>query len=110
MDEIMCVVKTVAMVTVLVAVTSGLICQNPDCEYVQCDPVNPDNCTGTMRLGGGLCGCCKACFTCVGLGEPCESGDSLHAMFYPPTVLCDTGLYCDDKNLTCVAIEDTYFG
>jgi hypothetical protein len=45
-----------------------------------------------------------------GLGEPCESGDSLHAMFYPPTILCDTGLYCDDKNLTCVPIEDTYFG
>ena len=43
---------------------AGLICQFPHCESVACEPVG--QCNGTVKLGGGYCGCCVAGFIYLG--------------------------------------------
>lgn len=53
----------VTMATIIIMVT-GLICQFPHCEKVDCEPVT--DCNGTVKMGGGYCGCCLACFTYLG--------------------------------------------
>jgi hypothetical protein len=58
--------NVIAVLTFVIFVTHGLICQFPHCETVQCESVDADNCTGTIRMGGGYCGCCMACFTQIG--------------------------------------------
>ncbi|XP_060568609.1 uncharacterized protein LOC132727200 [Ruditapes philippinarum] len=94
----------VAVLTVGILVTHGLICQFPHCETVQCESVDADNCTGTIRMGGGYCGCCMVCFTQIGYLEPCVYKDALDELLYPPTAICNPGLYCDRKSSTCQSI------
>jgi hypothetical protein len=64
MKERICAVIVVLSAVAMVA--TGLICQYPPCNLVKCNIVDRDNCQGTVRMGGGYCGCCEACFTEVG--------------------------------------------
>ncbi|KAL4229082.1 hypothetical protein ACF0H5_012121 [Mactra antiquata] len=97
------ILATVAMVT------EGLICQFPHCDTVKCDPL-PEHCSGTIKMGGGYCGCCMACFTYLVEGEPCEVKDVIDAIMYPLTENCAPGLVCDRTNLTCSRSFDPSLG
>ncbi|KAL4228987.1 hypothetical protein ACF0H5_012026 [Mactra antiquata] len=87
-------------------VSYGLICQFPHCERVKCDPL-PENCSGTVKMGGGYCGCCMACFT-QNLGQ--DDDCVVENRMFPPTALCKTGLYCDYNSTTCQEIPGFAIG
>ncbi|XP_060591429.1 uncharacterized protein LOC132746333 [Ruditapes philippinarum] len=96
----------IVVVLAVAMVTTGLICQFPHCNTVKCEVVDRENCQGTVKMGGGYCGCCEACFTEVGLGEVCEVDYRL----YPPTFLCEKGLYCEYNTTTCEEIPGFNIG
>ncbi|KAL4228999.1 hypothetical protein ACF0H5_012038 [Mactra antiquata] len=85
---------------VIIDVTYGVYCQFTNCDEVDCD-VLPDNCTGSIEPGGGFCGCCKACFHYLDLGDDCEYQNYMEAVMYPATTVCGLGLYCEKSNSTC---------
>lgn len=58
-------IRPCLLLVLYAAVVTGLMCQWPHCETVECEPVDPD-CNGTVKMGGGYCGCCMACFTYLG--------------------------------------------
>ncbi|KAL4229083.1 hypothetical protein ACF0H5_012122 [Mactra antiquata] len=81
----------------------------PPCLLVKCNPP-PEHCSGTIKMGGGYCGCCMACFTYLGEGEQCEVKDVSDTMYYPQTEICASGLYCDSNNSTCTRMSDLSIG